>query len=134
MKDLIRGRRLSYDLDEEAQLARARRRPPATQTAGQRISPTVSAAAIAEAQNALEAAHAAGDYRHQSVGDLIREALGAYGNGLRLSQQARSGRKKRHTVELSPELLERYRELPSRSRGVILERALLSLLARGLGR
>ena len=89
---------------------------------------------IAEARNALESAHTSGDYRFQSVGDLIRAALRAYSGGLRLTQQARSGRKKRHTVELPPELLEQYERLPSRSRGVIIERALLSFLAQGFER
>ena len=92
----------------------------------------MSAAAVAEARNGLEAAHAAGDYRYQSVADLIRAAVRAYADGLPLSQQARSGRKKRHTVELPAELCAQYDKLPSRSRGVIIERALLSFLARGL--
>lgn len=132
MKDLIRGRRLSYDFGEKVETARSGRR--ARSEIGQRINPTISTAAIAEAQNALEAAHASGDYRHQSIGDLLRAALRAYGEDLRLSEQARGGRKKRHTVELPADLVSRYLQLPSRSRGVILERALLSLLAQGFER
>ncbi len=129
MKELIRGRRLSYDHVEEVEAPRVESRPRGA--AGRRINPTMSAAAIAQAQNALEAAYTAGDYRYQSVGDLIRAALRAYGKGLRLTEGMRSGRRKRHTVELPAELFEEYQKLPSRSRGVILERALLSLLARG---
>ena len=92
----------------------------------------MSTAAIAEAQNAVAAAQASGDYRHQSVADLIRGALRAYWSGMPLSQPARSGRKKRHTVQVPADLFARYNKLPSRSRGVIIERALLSYLARGL--
>lgn len=133
MKDLVKRRRLANDVGDaevdERPLPQRRRRPDAS--SGQRINPTVSTAVIAEAQNALEAARTSGDYRFQSVGDLIRAALRAYAGGLQLTQQARSGRKKRHTVELPPELLEQYERLPSRSRGVIIERALLSFLAQG---
>ncbi len=132
MKDLMRRRRLTYDGDGEPGEA-----PPSpTQirpagSAGRRINPTVSTAVIAEARNALEAAHTSGDYRYQSVGDLIRAAFRAYGDGLRLTLQARPGSRKRHTVELPAELFERYQGLPSRSRGLILERALLAFLAQG---
>ncbi len=130
MKDLVSARRRPQDGGGE---------PPSRRTAGggggggdgHRISPTLSTAAIAAAQNAVEAAHASGDYRHQSVADLIRGALRAYWSGMPLSQPARSGRQKRHTVELPGDLFEQYEKLPSRSRGVIIERALLSLLARG---
>ncbi len=141
MKDLIRRRRLSYDLavETEPESPPADPRPPRTRSpqsggSAHRVNPTLSAAALAEAQNALAAAHASGDYRHQSVADLLRAALQSYDSGLRLTRQARSGPTKRHTVELPAQLLESYRELPSRSRGVIIERALLSLLARGLDR
>ncbi len=128
MRDLVRSRRLSYAADAE-EPARGGRR--SSESSGRRINPTLSTRALSEARNALEAAHASGDYRHQSVGDLIRAALGAYGSGLRLTEQARRGRKKRHTVELPVEIIEVYENLPARSRGVIIERALLSLLARG---
>ena len=132
MKDLISKRKRSDSAGEK----HVSLRRPAGDSGGtgcRRVSPTVSAAAIAEAQNALEAAQASGDYRLQSVADLIRAALGAYADGLTLTQQARGGRTKRHTVELPEELFEGYAKLPSRSRGVIIERALLSFLARGLG-
>ncbi len=130
MKDLMKRRRPARDAGEdEKPLPRARRDPGGS--AGRRINPTVSAAVIAEARNALEAAQASGDYRYQSVADLIRAAFRAYGEGLRPTQQARGGRKKRHTVELPPELVERYERLPSRSRGVIIERALASFLVQG---
>ncbi len=127
MKNLIRRRRLDYEV-EGSDAVGARSLPVDGAT---RINPTVSAAVISEAQNALEAAHTSGDYRYQSVGDLIRAALIAYGDGLRLTQQARNGRKKRHTVELPPELHKQYSRFPSRSRGVIVERALLAFLAQG---
>ncbi len=130
MKELIKGRRLSYDLGEEVVAPRVE--SPPHSAAGRRVNPTLSAAAVAQAQEGRGAAYTAGDCRYQSVADLIRAALRAYGKGLRLTQRARSGRKKRHTVELPAELFEEYRKLPSRSRGVIVERALLSLLARGL--
>ncbi len=131
MKDLVARRRLAYEVGEEDRpRAPARRGAPA----GQRVSPTVSASAIAEARNAVDAAHTGGDYRYQSVGDLIRAALRAYGEGMRLTQQTKGGRKTRHTVALAPELLERYLSLPSRSRGLIVERALLSFLAQGFDR
>lgn len=134
MRDLIKRRRLDYD-DVDAKAAQ----PPRVERcpghpAGRRISPTVSTAVIAEARNALEAAHTSGDYRYQSIADLIRAAFRAYSDGLRLTQQARNGRKKRHTVELPPELLARYEALPNRSRGLIIERALLSFMARGFDR
>ena len=138
MKDLLK-RRQSDDASagRERETTAPARRPQAVEagrrvaTPGQRISPTVSTAAIAEAENALEAAHTSGDYRFQSVGDLLRAALQAYATGLSLTQQAKSGARKRHTVELSPDLMEHYRKLPSRSRGKIIERALLSMLAQG---
>ena len=133
MKDLMYRRRLEYGVDDrepEPPPPPPARRPPAG-SGGQRVSPTVSAAAIAEAQNALDAAHTSGDYRFQSVADLLRAALRAHAEGLRLTQQVKSGRRKRHTVELPTELLEHYGSLPSRSRGVIVERALLTFLARG---
>lgn len=130
MKDLIRRRKPAG--------GDTRKKPPTgspgPEVAKSRINPTVSADAIAEAQNALDAAHTTGDYRYQSIGDVIRAALAAYATGLDLVQQAKSGRKKRHTVELSPELFAHYQKLPSRSRGVIVERALLSFLAQGLGK
>ncbi|MCP3957418.1 MAG: hypothetical protein GY719_06165 [bacterium] len=133
MKNLVSRRRLAYDtVADEAPPPQSR--PGAGASAGQRINPTVSAAVIAEARNALDAAHTSGDYRFQSVGDLIRAALRAHAEGLRLTQQARGGRKKRHTVELPAELLGHYEALPSRSRGVIIERALLSFLAQGFER
>lgn len=136
MRDLVKRRRLAYDAADtgadEKPPWRAPRRPSGSP--GGRISPTLSRAAIAEAQNALSAAHTSGDYRHQSLADLIRAAFRAYGAGLRITQQARGGRKKRHTVELPAELFARYQRLPSRSRGVIIERALLSFLSQGLDR
>lgn len=131
MKDLIAARRPSSDVGKKDESRRGA--TSASGSGGQRINPTVSAAAIALAQNALEAAHASGDYRLQSIADLIREALRAYAAGLPLSQQAKSGRNKRHTVELPKDLFNQYQSLPSRSRGVIIERALLSFLARGFG-
>ncbi len=131
MKDLVRRRRLDHDAERGDPVPQAR--PSVVAGKPHRVNPTVSAAVIAEAQNALEAAHTSGDYRYQSVSDLIRSALEAYGDGLRLTQQARSGRKKRHTIELPPELFEQYLRLPSRSRGVIVERALLSFLVKGYG-
>ena len=132
MKDLVWRRRLADDIVSGDEVPLAKPKPVGAKP--RRINPTVSAAVIAEAQNALEAAQTSGDYRYQSVGDLIRAALEAYSDGLRLTQQARSGRKKRHTVELPPELFEQYMRLPSRSRGVIVERALLSFLVKGYGR
>ncbi len=128
MKDMIRSRRLSYEpvAEESAGTRRGVR-----VNGGRRVNPTLSARALIEARNALDAAHTSGDYRHQSVGDLIRAALGAYSCGLRLSEQVRHGLKKRHTVELTGEIIEVYEKLPARSRGVIIERALLSFLARG---
>ncbi len=136
MKDLMKRRRLAYDAGDAGNTDVDAGRPPRAAgcpegSAGRRISPTVSADAIAEAQNALEAAQASGDYRFQSVGDLLRAALRAYAGGMRLTQPARGGRKKRHTFALPAELFDRYRDLPSRSRGVIIERALLSFLAQG---
>ncbi len=132
MKDLIsKRRRLGSAGEKHVSLRRAA--GDSRGAGSRRVSPTVSTAAIAEAQNALEAAQASGDYRHQSVADLLRAALAAYVDGLTLTQQARSGRTKRHTVELSEKLFEQYAKLPSRSRGLIIERALLSFLARGLG-
>lgn len=128
MKDLVAARRLSYDVEDERPAPRAIMGRSGTR----RINPTLSAGALAEARNALEAAHASGDYRHQSVADLIRAALGAYGDGrLALTQAVRGGRKRRHTVELSPGLYAVYEKLPDRSRGVIIERALLTILAAG---
>lgn len=136
MKDLVNRRRLAtgaVDADsDERPPPRAPHRPRGV--AGSRINPTVSAAAVTEAQNALASAHTSGDYRYESIGDLIRAALRAYGDGLLLTQQPRNGRKKRHTVELPAELFERYEGLPRRSRGVIIERALLSFLAQGFAR
>ena len=112
--------------------AAARRRGRDARGRARRINPTLSAAALAEARNALEAAHATGDYRHQSVADLIRAALAAYcGGRLALTQAARGGRKRRHTVELRGDLHVLYQKLPDRSRSLIIERALLSLLAGG---
>ncbi len=132
MKDLISTRRRPDNAGEKHVSVRST--AVASGGAGsRRVSPTVSADASAQAQNALEAAQASGDYRHQSVADLLRAALAAYVDGLTLTQQARSGRTKRHTVELSEKLFEQYAKLPSRSRGLIIERALLSFLARGLG-
>lgn len=131
MKDLVRRRRLDQDAEGREPAQPTPSKPSVIDGEPHRINPTVSAAVIAEAQNALEAAHTSGDYRYQSVGDLIRSALEAYGEGLRLTQQARGGRKKRHTVELPHKLYAQYLRLPSRSRGVIVERALLSFLAHG---
>lgn len=135
MRDLISSRKSTK---RRARETAAEREPPAVAGGAgsedsRRINPTVSVAAVAEAQNALEAAQASGDYRHQSVADVIRAALSAYAAGLALTQQARGGRKKRHTIELPADLFEQYQHLPSRSRGVIIERAVLSFLARGFG-
>ncbi len=132
MKDLISTRRRPDNAGEKHVSVRST--AVASGGAGsRRVSPTVSADAIAQAQNALEAAQASGDYRHQSVADLVRAALRAYADGLALTQQATGGRSKRHTVELPEDLFALYVKLPSRSRGVIIERALLSFLARGFG-
>ena len=148
MKDLVKRRRRTRDrgasegpgepADSSPGRPRALGAEPRADGDGQtsrsvgcRINPTVSTAVIAEARNALEAAHTSGDYRYQSIGDLIRAALLAYSAGLQLTQQARGGRKKRHTVELQGELVKRYKALPNRSRGEILERALISFLAQG---
>ncbi len=128
MKDLVRARRRAPGGRQEPEPVEAE----SDGSRGGRINPTLSLAAIAEAQNALDAAHASGDYHHQSLADLIRAALRAYSTGLALTRQSRDGRRRRHTVELPGDLIEQYRKLPSRSRGVIIERALLSLLARGL--
>ena len=128
MKDLVRARKRSPGGRQEPEPVKAE-----SDGGSGRINPTLSVAAIAEAQNALDAAHASGDYHHQSLADLIRAALRAYSTGLSLTRERRDGRRKRHTVEVSGDLLEQYQKLPSRSRGVIIERALLTLLARGLG-
>ena len=140
MKDLMKRRRPDRDAGERepqpppptnsSSIASAGRRSIAS--AGRRINPALSTTAIAEARNALAAAQTSGDYRYQSVADLLRAALGAHAGGLRLTQQARNGKKKRQTVELPAKLAEHYGTLPRLSRGVIIERALLSLLARGL--
>ncbi len=151
MKDLMKRRRIEPDAgdgepspsppparDRSMMSAEPRSAPPSPRrggpngSAGRRINPALSTAAIAEARNALAAAQTSGDYRYQSVADLVRAALGAHAGGLRLTQQARNGKKKRHTVELPAELAEHYGSLPRLGRGVIIERALLSFLARGL--
>ncbi len=132
MKDLMKRRRPDRDAGEREPQPPPPPKSSSIVSAGRRINPALSTTAIAEARNALAAAQTSGDYRYQSVADLIRAALVAHAGGLRLTQQARSGKKKRHTVELPAELAEHYGSLPRLSRGVIIERALLSFLARGL--
>ncbi len=129
MKDLLRSRRLSYDIESD-EAARVVGR--SVGSVGRRVNPSLSASALSAARNALDAAHVVGDYRHKSIGDLIREALLAYGSGLRLTEQSRGGPKQRHTVKLSSEIYAEYEKIPNRMRGEIIERALLSLLAGGL--
>ncbi len=107
---------------------------PLVPTQPLRINPSLSVAASSQAQNAVSAAKTSGDYRFQSVSDVVRAALERYFAGsLSLTQQAKPGPKKRQTVQLSAEMMAEYQKLPTRSRGEIVERALLTFLGGGFG-
>ena len=81
--------------------------------------------------NAIERHLPRNDSPRSDRGSVSETSLVRRGLNRRLTQQARSRRKKRHSVALPPDSFEQYERLPSRSRGVFIERALLSFLAQG---
>jgi hypothetical protein len=85
----------------------------------------------ATAENALEAAHLAGDYSLTSLPDLIRAALTAHFDGMALSAPPEKGRKRRTTIGMDDNLKARYDELPHGKRSEIVERSLRTFLNRG---
>lgn len=75
-------------------------------------------------QNMLASAHAAGDFTHTSVAEIIRTAMRAHQEGLPLSEMVEKGKKKQTTIRLDRDLFDHYKSWPSRLRTQILERVI----------
>lgn len=76
----------------------------------------------------LAASHAAQDFTHTSVADVIRAALGAYRGGMSLTELEEKGEKLTTTVRVDRVTKDFYSSLPGRMRTRILERAIRSFL------
>jgi hypothetical protein len=79
-------------------------------------------------QNKLSTAHAAADFTYTSIADIIRAALGAYRQGMALTELEEKGEKMMTTIRVDPTTRDFYSALPERMRTRILERAIRSFL------
>src|SRR5262249_23304593 len=79
-------------------------------------------------QNMLTASHAAQDFTYTSIAQVIRAALAAYRNGMRLTELDEKGEKLTTTIRVDRTTKDFYSSLPDRMRVKILERALRSFL------
>ena len=81
-------------------------------------------------QNIIATAHTAEDFTYVSAADLIRAALGAYKDGMPLTELSQNGSKISTTVRVDKGLLDFYHLLPDRMRTQLVERAIRTFLKR----
>lgn len=79
-------------------------------------------------QNMLAASHTAQDFTYTSVADVMRAALGAYREGLSLTELEEKGEKVTTTIRVDRATKDFYSSLPGRMRTRILERAIRTFL------
>jgi hypothetical protein len=79
-------------------------------------------------QNWLTSAHTAQDFTYTSVADVIRAAIEAYRNGLKLTELDEVGTYKQTTIRVTQTQAEFYQQLPSQMRRKILERAIRTFM------
>lgn len=79
-------------------------------------------------RNSIIASHAALDFTHTSVADVVRNALQAYKDGMEPVELAQEGKKVATTVRVSAELKEFYDNMPNRMRTKLVERAVRTYL------
>lgn len=78
----------------------------------------------ASMQNKVEALHRKNDYSFTSVTDVIREALKAYQNGMKLTELSQPGKKKQTSIRVDDSLYKFYKSLPNQLRTKIIEKAI----------
>lgn len=79
-------------------------------------------------QNMVRSAHTASDFTYTSVADVIRAALQAYQDGMKLTELEEGGSKKQTSLRLNSSLYKFYKSLPNQLRTKILERAIRTFI------
>ena len=79
-------------------------------------------------QNTVEAMHTGNDYTYTSVTDIIRAALKAYQEGMKLTELVQPGKKKQTSIRIDDSLYKFYKSLPDQMRTKIIEKAIRTFL------
>ena len=79
-------------------------------------------------QNMLTTAHTAQDFTYTSIADVLRAALGAYQQGMALTELEEKGEKLMTTIRVDRHTRDFYASLPERMRTKILERTIRTFL------
>lgn len=79
-------------------------------------------------QNTVTALHTGNDFTYTSVTDIIRAALKAYQEGMKLTEIERSGKKKQTSIRVDDSLYKFYKSLPNQLRTKIIEKVIRTYL------
>ena len=79
-------------------------------------------------QNIIESMHTGGDFTYTSVTDIIREALIAYKEEMKLTETVVAGAKKQTSIRVDESLYQFYKGLPDQMRTKIIERAIRTFI------
>ena len=79
-------------------------------------------------QNTIKALHTGNDFTYTSVTDIIRAALKAYQDGMKLTELEQPGKKKQTSIRVDDSLYKFYKSLPNQLRTKIIERAIRTFI------
>ena len=101
-----------------------------TETLSEKINLRINAALYGQIQNLIRGQHIAGDFSYRSANAVIRAALEAHRNGMKLTSLDTPGKKYVSTsLRVSEDMLNFFKELPDGAKRIIVERAIRTYLS-----